>query len=496
MSLTGKQIRELNNAYQSIYKKPEESEDLVVLTQEDFESLCVEILSEVFESSNIELLNSQLVERAPFDPKTTAKQPLKIGIKQIIKNANRLLLKPALKKIFVPKTIPGVATRLAGYEAIKSEPVRKKASEYGRVGGAMAKNIFNYAQDAHTAVKSDKEMSGTILKDKETGNVTTAKTERERLKKEDTQFSPIKIYISEESKDDEELIKKLNKKKDEEVTSNNNNNNVNIKNNQKKDEIKKDEIKKDEIKKDEIKKDEIKKDEIKKDEIKKDEIKKDEIKKNEIKKDSLPDFGKPKEVTMKDFQPVDTTPKNPSGKVIPKPTKPLMKNSPAAKAGIPIEKRQKFANQNAAFQATKDKNSGYTKMDFIKDFPNSNTAKKYNKGERIPGFKYKKESYEPYHIVLGYLLSEGHADTINEAHYVMTQMDDQTVQEIVALDEGPIATAGAVAGALTLGGMGLNAIKKQLDNKKKMDQGGKFKQGSMMDNIQKKKNMLKNLENY
>ena len=40
MSLTGKQIRELNNAYQSVYKKPEESEDLVVLTQEDFESLC------------------------------------------------------------------------------------------------------------------------------------------------------------------------------------------------------------------------------------------------------------------------------------------------------------------------------------------------------------------------------------------------------------------------------------------------------------------------
>ena len=96
MSLTGKQIRELNNAYQSMYKESEESEDLVVLTQEDFESLCVEILSEVFESSNIELLNSQLVERAPFDPKTVAKQPIKIGIKQIIKNANRLLLKPAL----------------------------------------------------------------------------------------------------------------------------------------------------------------------------------------------------------------------------------------------------------------------------------------------------------------------------------------------------------------------------------------------------------------
>ena len=216
---------------------------------------------------------------------------------------------------------------------------------------------------------------------------------------------------------------------------------------------------------------------------------------NTIKKNEIDQYMRQgKEVTINDFGGIK--PSNPSGKVIPKPTKPLMTNSPAAKAGIPLDTRQKFANQNAAFQATKKKDSGYTKMDFIKDFPSSQTAKKYNKGKSIPGFKYKKESYEPYHIVLGYLLSEGHADTINEAHYVMTQMDDQTVQEIVALDEGPVATAGAIAGALTLGGMGLNAIKKQLDNKKKMDKGGTFKQGSMMDNIQKKKNMLKNLENY
>jgi len=488
MSLTGKQIRELNNAYQSIYKKPEESEDLVVLTQEDFESLCVEILSEVFESSNIELLNSQLVERAPFDPKTTAKQPLKIGIKQIIKNANRLLLKPALKGIFVPKTVPGAAVRLGGYEALKSEPVREKGVEYSKTGGAMLKNILNYAQDANTAVKSDKLMSGSVLVDKETGNKTTSKLERERLKKENTQFSPIKIYISEETKTDEDLIKKLNSKKDEE-SGKGNNNNVNIQNNEK--DTKVDSNK--DTSKDTSKDTKV---DSNKDTSKDTKVDSNKDTSKDTKVERLPDFGKPKEVTMKDFQPVDTKPKNPSGKVIPKPTKPLMKNSPAAKAGIPIETRQKFANQNAAFQATKDKNSGYTKMDFIKDFPNSQTAKKYNKGERIPGFKYKKESYEPYHIVLGYLLHEGHAETINEAHYVMTQMDDETVQDIVALDEIALGTAGAIAGALTLGGMGLNAIKKQLDNKKKMEKGGTFKQGSMMDNIQKKKNMLKNLENY
>ena len=228
-------------------------------------------------------------------------------------------------------------------------------------------------------------------------------------------------------------------------------------------------------------------------------------------------------------------PTNPSGKVIPKPKKPLMKNSPAAKAGIPTETRQKFANMNAAFQATKRKDSGYTKMDFIKDFPNSQTAKKFNKGERIPGFKYPKKtkkvkaeppvnlkdmstvskpkevtiddfkstpapkkediksSYEPYHVVLGYLLHEGHADTVNEAHYVMTQMDEKTIKEIVALDEG-LGGKIAAGAALTLGGMGLNAIRKQMQNKKKMEQGGSFKPGSTMDNIQKRNEMLKNMK--
>ena len=179
-------------------------------------------------------------------------------------------------------------------------------------------------------------------------------------------------------------------------------------------------------------------------------------------------------------------PTNPSGKIIPKPKKPLMKNSPAAKAGIPTETRQKISNMNAAFQATKDKNSGYTKMDFIKDFPNSQTAKKYRKGERIPGFKYPKKkkvkaeppvnlkdmsavskptkevtiddfkstptppptakeniksSYDPYDLVLDYVLSEGHASTVEEAHYVMMQMDEETIQTITEIKKRLIGGA-------------------------------------------------------
>ena len=163
--------------------------------------------------------------------------------------------------------------------------------------------------------------------------------------------------------------------------------------------------------------DDVKKNnEIKKDNEKKDNEKKDNVikKNNEIKKDN-----EKKENEIKK----DTTPKNPSGKVIPKPTKPLSDKSPAAKAGIPIEKRQKAANMNAAFQATKDKNSGYTKMDFIKDFPNSQTAKKFN-------LKNSKE-FDAYDLVLEYLLSSEQVATIEEANYVMTEMDEATINSIV-----------------------------------------------------------------
>ena len=216
---------------------------------------------------------------------------------------------------------------------------------------------------------------------------------------------------------------------------------------------------------------------------------------NTIKKNEIDQYiRKGKEVTINDFGGIK--PSNPSGKVIPKPTKPLMTNSPAAKAGIPIEMRQKFADQNAAFQATKNKDSGYTKMDFIKDFPKSQTAKKYNKGENIPGFSYKKNlnnSYEPYHIVLGYVLSEGHAETVEEAHYVMNQMDSETIQKIVALDEGALANTARITSALTLGGLGLNAIRKMMQNKKKMENDGEFTPGSPLDVIQKKNKAIEEM---
>ena len=137
------------------------------------------------------------------------------------------------------------------------------------------------------------------------------------------------------------------------------------------------------------------------------------------------------------------------------------------------------------------------KIDFMKQYPNSQTTKKYNLKQIKLGKPIIKAHYEPYDLVLDYILSEGHAETVEEAHYVMTQMDAETIQTIVEekknLDELALGTAAGIAGAVTLGAMGLNAIRKMMKNKKKMDQGGQFTPGSTLDNMQKKNEMLKNM---
>ena len=86
-------------------------------------------------------------------------------------------------------------------------------------------------------------------------------------------------------------------------------------------------------------------------------------------------------------------------------------------------------NKNADFQAMKK--GDISKMDFMKQYPNSQTTKKYNLKQIKLGKPIIKAHYEPYDLVLDYVLSEGHAETVEEAHYVMTQMDAETIQTIV-----------------------------------------------------------------
>ena len=78
---------------------------------------------------------------------------------------------------------------------------------------------------------------------------------------------------------------------------------------------------------------------------------------------------------------------------------------------------------NADFQRMKK--GEITKADFIKQYPKSQTAKKAK-------MKKLNMSYEPYDFVLDYVLSEGHASTLEEAHYVMMQMSQDTIQNIVS----------------------------------------------------------------
>jgi hypothetical protein len=63
------------------------------------------------------------------------------------------------------------------------------------------------------------------------------------------------------------------------------------------------------------------------------------------------------------------------------------------------------------------------------DYSPAATANMSQRTKNILGTR--KEAYD---LVLEYLLSEGHADTVEEAHYVMMQMSAEHIQDIVEVD--------------------------------------------------------------
>ena len=70
------------------------------------------------------------------------------------------------------------------------------------------------------------------------------------------------------------------------------------------------------------------------------------------------------------------------------------------------------------------------KIQVSKDAAMNKTAETIAKNP-LPKKKEEPVKKEAYDIVLDYLLSEGHADTLSEAHYVMMQMDPEHIQNIV-----------------------------------------------------------------
>ena len=172
-------------------------------------------------------------------------------------------------------------------------------------------------------------------------------------------------------------------------------------------------------------------------------------------------------------------PINPSGKELPKPR--AVKPG-SARANMIARNKEIFGkdsagndrvdmlrNKNAAFQASKKSGSNYSRKDFIKDFPDSNAAKDARKSKRIPSVM-DMESYDAYDLVLDYIMETKQASNIEEANYIMIEMDQSTVHEIV---EAQKKTLGE--GKKTLIGLGLlsvpyamQKIKDKFDPVKKM----------------------------
>ena len=148
------------------------------------------------------------------------------------------------------------------------------------------------------------------------------------------------------------------------------------------------------------------------------------------------------------------------------------KEKPMSK--IEFQNRKRFGNDainkkkemNTAFQKTKNKKSGYTKQDFIRDYPKSQTAKKYyqsDKGYRDYKKSLKKEDIEhldAYDMVLEYLFATEQVTTLEEANYIMMEMDQQTVGEIVTEVKQELHELLPLAG-LALGGLAVNALRKR-----------------------------------
>jgi len=135
-------------------------------------------------------------------------------------------------------------------------------------------------------------------------------------------------------------------------------------------------------------------------------------------------------------------------------------------SSIEKKNRARFGDKRVDFlkQKNKDfqnyKKGGMTKDDFIKKYPKSITAQKE------AGLRDHKE-LDAYDMVLEYLMSTQQVATIEEANYVMIEMDEKTIQSIVEeqkknLNEikglGKI-TLGQIGSGLVKGGLAVGAYK-------------------------------------
>ena len=129
---------------------------------------------------------------------------------------------------------------------------------------------------------------------------------------------------------------------------------------------------------------------------------------------------------------------------------PVVKKTVVKKPEVSTMTKQGKPRTKAQMMAAKRISDGKT----IADVKQSNQdAMKAKAAERFAAFKAKRaekkaamEEYTPYDIVLEYLLSSEQVATIEEANYVMTEMDAETIQAIVkegSMDVPPDVKAAA-----------------------------------------------------
>ena len=141
-----------------------------------------------------------------------------------------------------------------------------------------------------------------------------------------------------------------------------------------------------------------------------------------------PEYGKNMSRDEKDLNPPKDTEAKPKSKFIKRERGKVgfvKRGTPGAQRAENQE-RQKMRTKEMFKKRQEDKAAGKPQMSGKERAQAMAKARLAKKAEMT------KEDYTPYDIVLDYLLSSEQAATIEEANYIMTEMDAKTIQSIVA----------------------------------------------------------------
>ena len=117
---------------------------------------------------------------------------------------------------------------------------------------------------------------------------------------------------------------------------------------------------------------------------------------------------------------------------------PPTSSKPKKMGEIEKQNRERFGDKRVDFLKQKQqdfklmRSKKMSKDDFAKKYPNSNTAKDMKKRSRKPAIMdYESYTLDAYDTVLEYLSATEQASTLEEANYIMMEMDQQTIGDIV-----------------------------------------------------------------